>query len=76
MWTNITDEDIEKADDTIQDPNEGMGDMGSLFGGEGADAKGNEPKNGEKPGQDKPTYAKRENGSRAKYGAAEDNGCG
>ena len=24
----------------------------------------------------KPTYAKRENGSRAKYGAAEDNGCG
>ncbi|MDO5597631.1 MAG: hypothetical protein Q4F92_04705 [Acidaminococcus sp.] len=24
MWTNITDEDIEKADDTIQAPNEGM----------------------------------------------------
>ena len=35
MWTNITDEDIEKADDTIKDPNEGMGDMGSLFGGGG-----------------------------------------
>lgn len=32
MWTNITDEDIEKADDTIQDPNEGMGDMDGLFG--------------------------------------------
>jgi hypothetical protein len=58
MWTNITDEDIEKADDTIQDPNEGMEDMGSLFGGEGADAKGNEPKNGEKPGQDKPPMPK------------------
>lgn len=32
MWTNITDEDIEKADDTIQDPNEGMGDMDGFFG--------------------------------------------
>lgn len=32
MWTNITDEDIEKTDDTIQDPNEGMGDMDGLFG--------------------------------------------
>lgn len=32
MWTIITDEDIEKADDTIQDPNEGMGDMDRLFG--------------------------------------------
>ena len=31
-WTNITDEDIEKADDTIQDSNEGMGDLGDMFG--------------------------------------------
>lgn len=54
MWTNITDEDIEKADDTIQDPNEGMGDMDGLFGGESTDAQENEPENGEKTGQDKP----------------------
>ena len=32
MWTNITDEDIDKADDTIQDPNEGMGGMDGLLG--------------------------------------------
>lgn len=32
MWTNITDDDIEKTDDTIQDPNEGMGDMDGFFG--------------------------------------------
>jgi hypothetical protein len=53
MWTNITDEDIEKADATIQDPNEGMGDMGSLFGGEDQSTPENKPENGEKPGQDK-----------------------
>lgn len=52
MWTNITDEDIEKADETIQDPNEGMDGMGSMFdeSGEG----GNSPENGEKLEQDKP----------------------
>lgn len=32
MWTNITDEDIEKADDTIQDLNEGMDGMEGMFG--------------------------------------------
>ena len=25
MWTNITDEDIEKADDEVMNPDEGMG---------------------------------------------------
>lgn len=59
MWTNITDEDIEKADDTIQDPNEGMGDLGDMFGGGGHEEKdapvttGNGPRNGEKTEQDK-----------------------
>ncbi|MBM6985416.1 MAG: DUF1073 domain-containing protein [Acidaminococcaceae bacterium] len=59
MWTNITDEDIEKADDTIQDPNEGMGDLGDMFGGGGHEGKdgpvatGNGPRNGEKTEQDK-----------------------
>lgn len=48
MWTNITDEDIEKADDTIQDPNEGKGDMGGLFGEEDQSTQGNKPENGEK----------------------------
>jgi phage-related protein (TIGR01555 family) len=33
MWSNITDEDIENADDTIQNPNEGMEGMAGLFGG-------------------------------------------
>lgn len=42
MWSNITDEDIENADDTIQNPNEGMDGMAGLFGG----AEGQrEPKN-------------------------------
>ena len=44
MWSNITDEDIENADDTIQNPNEGMDGMAGLFGG----AEGqSEPKNSE-----------------------------
>lgn len=44
MWSNITDEDIENADDTIQNPNEGMNGMAGLFGG----AEGqSEPKNSE-----------------------------
>jgi hypothetical protein len=30
MWTNITDEDIEKADDEVMNPDEGMG--GDMFG--------------------------------------------
>lgn len=35
MWSNITDEDIEKADDSVMQPDEGMGDMmGGMFGGE------------------------------------------
>ena len=64
-WTNITDEDIEKADDTIQDSNEGMGDMGDMFGGGGHEEKdgpvatGNGPRNGEKPEQDKLAHAGR-----------------
>lgn len=34
MWSNITDEDIEKADDTVMQPDEGMGDLlGGVFGG-------------------------------------------
>ena len=33
MWSNITDEDIEKADDSVMQPDEGMGDlMGGMFG--------------------------------------------
>ena len=46
MWTNITDEDIEKADDTIQDPNEGMGDMDGLFGN-APSSPGNQGESGE-----------------------------
>lgn len=34
MWSNITDEDIEKADDTVMQPDEGMGELlGGVFGG-------------------------------------------
>jgi len=34
MWSNITDEDIEKADDSVMQPDEGMGElMGGMFGG-------------------------------------------
>ena len=34
MWSNITDEDIDKADDSVMQPDEGMGDlMGGMFGG-------------------------------------------
>lgn len=34
MWSNITDEDIEKADDSVMQSDEGMGDMmGGMFGG-------------------------------------------
>lgn len=40
MWSNITDEDIEKADDTIMQPDEGMG---SLFGSGGPQAGEQEP---------------------------------
>ena len=33
MWSNITDEDIKKADDLVMQPDEGMGDlMGGMFG--------------------------------------------
>ena len=52
MWTNITDEDIEKADDTIQDPNEGMPGMGGMFDAPGGD--GNGPEDGESQKHDKP----------------------
>lgn len=31
MWTNITNDDIEKTDDTVMQPDEGMGDMNSLL---------------------------------------------
>lgn len=34
MWTNITDEDIEKADDEVMSPDEGMGGMMGGLGGE------------------------------------------
>ncbi len=51
MWTNITDEDIEKADDTIQDPNEGMGDMDGLFGN-APSRPGNQGESGEDGKQD------------------------
>lgn len=74
MWTNITDEDIEKADATIQDPNEGMGDMGSLFGGEDQSTPENKPEM-RKARTGQTTYAKRKNGSRAKYGATENDRC-
>ena len=34
MWSNITDEDIEKADDSVMQPDEGMSDlMSGMFGG-------------------------------------------
>ncbi|WP_315305549.1 DUF1073 domain-containing protein [Selenomonas noxia] len=34
MWSNITDEDIEKSDDSVMQPDEGMGDlMNGVFGG-------------------------------------------
>jgi hypothetical protein len=34
MWTNITDEDIEKADDEVMSPDEGMGGMPMGMGGD------------------------------------------
>jgi hypothetical protein len=34
MWTNITDEDIDKADDEVMSPDEGMGGMMGMGGGE------------------------------------------
>ena len=49
MWTNITDEDIEKADDEVMSPDEGMGGMMGGFGGEEPPGA---PGEGEK-GQDK-----------------------
>lgn len=45
MWTIITDEDIENADETIQNPNEGMPGMGGMFDAPGGD--GNGPEDGE-----------------------------
>ena len=51
MWTNITDEDIEKADDTIQDPNKGMGDMDGFFGN-ARSSLGNQGESGENGKQD------------------------
>ena len=39
MWSNITDEDIDRADDSVMQPDEGMGDMmGGMFGGGGGEA--------------------------------------
>ena len=52
MWTNITDEDIEKADDTIQDPNEGMPGMGGMFDSSEGDV--GSPEKGENEEYDKP----------------------
>ena len=34
MWTNITDEDIENADDEVMSPDEGMGDLMGMGGGD------------------------------------------
>lgn len=51
MWTNITDDDIEKTDDTIQDPNEGMGDMDGFFGN-APSSPGNQGESGENDKQD------------------------
>ena len=65
MWSNITDEDIEKADDSVMQPDEGMGDlMGGMFGGgdgeeqeEGADPHAAR-KDGERPEPQRTSDAK------------------
>lgn len=65
MWSNITDEDIEKADDEVMNADEGMGGMGSggfggmeggsspmddsTGGGDGSHNAGNAPESHEKP---------------------------
>ena len=41
VWTNITDEDIERASDTVEPP----GEMGGMFGGEGSETAPTEPPN-------------------------------
>lgn len=53
MWSNITDEDIEKADDEVMNPDEGMGDMGGDFaiGDEANHDEGQVPKESEKDAQ-------------------------
>lgn len=45
VWTNITDEDIERASDTVEPP----GEMGGMFGGMGGEVAG--PASGEEPPQ-------------------------
>ena len=52
MWTNITDEDIEKADDEVMSPDEGMGGMPMGMGGgepEGAPEKGDDREDPKEP---------------------------
>ena len=60
MWTNITDEDIENADDEVMNPDEGMGGMPMGMGGDeppepaGASEKGEDeqvPKENKEPPQ-------------------------
>lgn len=48
VWTNITDEDIERASDSVEPPGEMGGMFGGMGGGETAGAVGVEPQ------QDKP----------------------
>lgn len=49
VWTNITDEDIERASDSVEPPGEMGGMFGDMGGGEAAGAVGVEPQQNKPP---------------------------
>ncbi|EEX77609.1 phage-associated protein, HI1409 family [Selenomonas sputigena ATCC 35185] len=62
MWSNITDEDIEKADDSVMQPDEGMGElMGGMFGG-AQEAEEPQPQRTSDAKWDEEKHPRRENG--------------
>lgn len=62
MWSNITDEDIEKADDSVMQPDEGMGElMGGMFGG-AQEAEEPQPQRMSDAKWDEEKHPRRENG--------------
>lgn len=62
MWSNITDEDIEKADDSVMQPDEGMGElMGGMFGG-AQEAEEPQPQRTSDAKWDEEKHLRRENG--------------
>lgn len=62
MWSNITDEDIENADDSVMQPDEGMGElMGGMFGG-AQEAEEPQPQRTSDAKWDEEKHPRRENG--------------